>query len=197
MASRPLQTSGDTSAQSSQSNLPPFISPSHKLLSSIISLPGNSSVVYATYVPAPANNSPPEEKIELARRVLVSRNKSAEASILDSLLPCVRVEKELKCLYVFGITSHDRIVESRDRVHGLQFEGLICKCRFSFSVSFAIFMMPWFSLLHGVTASGCSVSTRHPSSAMGWLYTNLKIIRTPCCSAPQRCSWMSFSLYIY
>jgi hypothetical protein len=57
----------------------------------------------------------------------VSRNKSAEASILDSLLPFVRVEKELKCLYVFGITSHDRIVESRDRIHGLKFEGLICE----------------------------------------------------------------------
>src|SRR5258705_233986 len=119
MASKPLKAAADTPGQSSQSNLPPSVSLSNKLLSSIISLPANPSVVYASYEPAPADASSSEENIELARRLLVSRNKSEGTSILDSLLPCVRVHKDFKRLYVFGITSQDRMVESRGRINGL------------------------------------------------------------------------------
>jgi hypothetical protein len=78
------------------------------------------------------DGSASEENIELARRLLVSRNKSEGTSILDSLLPCARVDKGLKCLYVFGITSQDRMVESRGRINGLQFGGLIGECYYLF-----------------------------------------------------------------
>ena len=127
MASKPSQTPVDVPGQSSQSIIPPSISLSNTVLSSIISLPENPHILYAVLEPASDDDPSPEETIEVARRLLVSRNKSAETSILDSLLPCVRVEKDLKCLYVFGITSHGRMVETRERITTLQFDGLICE----------------------------------------------------------------------
>jgi mediator of RNA polymerase II transcription subunit 13 len=144
MASRPLQTSADIPGQSSQSNVPPSILPSSKLLSSIISLPLNPVIVYATYAPASADDSSSEETIELARRLLVSTNKSAETSILDSLLPCVRVDKDLKCLYIFGIASQDRMVEYRERTNSLQFDGLIGE---------------WYSFLLAIMSGGYDAAT--------------------------------------
>jgi hypothetical protein len=67
----------------------------------------------------------------------VSRNKSAETSILDSLLPCVRVYKDSKCLYVFGITSQDQMAESRQRINNMQFDGLICEWSYFFFLLFS------------------------------------------------------------
>ena len=134
MASRPLQTSADIPGHSSQASFPPSISSSSKLLSSIISLPVHPSIAYAMYIPVAVSDSPPEERIELARRRLVTRNKCAQASILESFLPCVRVGKDSKCLYIFRITSHDQTAESQGKISGLQFDGLICECSHLFFI---------------------------------------------------------------
>ena len=73
----------------------------------------------------------------------MSRNKSEGTSILDSLLPCARVDKDLKRLYVFGITSQDRMVESRGQINRLQFGGLIGECYhlFDFCAKAALWLL--------------------------------------------------------
>ena len=154
MTSKPLQPPTDFPGQPSQSSQPPVVSPSNKVLSSIISLPTNPSIVYAIFVPASDLELPSEEAIELARRLLVSRNKSAETSILNSLLPCVRVHKDSKCLYVFGITSQDQMVESRQRINNMQFDGLICE--------WSYFLFLYFPPLWHYVRQWCHTSTLVP-----------------------------------
>lgn len=128
MASKLPQSPVDSTGQSSHSHLPPPISPANKVLSSIISLPVEPHIVYAIYTPSAADDNSNSEVFELARRQLVSRNKLAEASILESLVPNVCLEEGDMCLRVFRITSHEQLNESLDYLRGLQLDGLTCEC---------------------------------------------------------------------
>lgn len=107
------------------SHLPPKLSSQNKLLSSIISLPTNTLIVYAVYSYTPSD-LPVEDGLESARRHLVSKkSESGSDDIINTLLHSVRIDKEEKCVYVFSITEAERKEEWLGRLRDLKLDNLI------------------------------------------------------------------------
>ena len=109
---------------------------SNRLLASQIPLPPNPTIVYAAYHPVPTSSpSTPtaftDDAAETARRLLFRKNSSAGTAILDSILPVIRTGDDQagrgdggRCLHVFLVTAEERFQEAKDRLEGLQLEGL-------------------------------------------------------------------------
>ncbi|OJA18387.1 hypothetical protein AZE42_00715 [Rhizopogon vesiculosus] len=98
----------------------PALSPSDKLLSSILPLPTNPSIVYATY--SPSGVAPPCEVLESARRQLVSRNQTC--SFQDSILPHVHIDRDVSTFHAFVIASNEHVDSSLSALRHLSLDGM-------------------------------------------------------------------------
>jgi len=98
----------------------PRLSPSDRLLSSILPLPPNPSIVYATY--SPCGVAPPCEVLESARTHLVSRNQSC--SFQDSILPYVHIDRDAPRFHAFIVASGEQVDSSLSALRNLAFDDL-------------------------------------------------------------------------
>ncbi|EIW82148.1 hypothetical protein CONPUDRAFT_143634 [Coniophora puteana RWD-64-598 SS2] len=126
-ATSPLRPQA-TSTTHSQVNphfagLPPQLAPSDKLLSSVVNLPSDPSIVYATFFPTGFLALPQYDVLEHARRKLVARNQSSSPSLWDSLLPSVYISQD-SSLYVFSIVSSDHTEAVKSSIEALELDGL-------------------------------------------------------------------------
>ncbi|EGO27140.1 hypothetical protein SERLADRAFT_434909 [Serpula lacrymans var. lacrymans S7.9] len=112
------------------SHLPPHVSLSEQVLSSVVSLPDNPVIAYTTFT-TQSTTIRPYEALELARRLLVNRNKGLP--LLDSLLPCVNVSQDLSALQVFAITSRDHVSAKLAAIKDISFDGLTVSGESSFT----------------------------------------------------------------
>jgi hypothetical protein len=104
--------------------LPPALSPQSSLLTSVFPLPQETDIIYVIYEPASTSlSNRAHEFIEQAREQVILRNDSW--TLLDSFLPLVQVDKSPPTLYLFCITSHDRMEECLERLRKLTFENLV------------------------------------------------------------------------
>jgi hypothetical protein len=119
MASNPWASG----ASKNHSSLP-TISPQSPLLASVISLPPQPCIAYSVFVPlSPTfHSNEGHEFIEQARRHVLTLNSSS--TLLHSILSSVQVEKNSPALYLFHITSRDRVEDSLQKLLALQFENL-------------------------------------------------------------------------
>ncbi|KIJ70634.1 hypothetical protein HYDPIDRAFT_172404 [Hydnomerulius pinastri MD-312] len=114
---------------SSFSHVSPLVTASDKLLSSVISLPDNPRVAYATLIPA--TDSPSFDVLELGRRHLVSRNKSL--AFLQSILPHVHVDGDSSALHAFIFTSAEGTDGCLSTLKALSLDGLVVSESSSFN----------------------------------------------------------------
>jgi mediator of RNA polymerase II transcription subunit 13 len=99
--------------------------PNHKLLASLISLPPQPHIVYTSHSPTfPSSND--SFFIERARRQITASNH--HRCLLLSFLYSVRIDKDNSAIYIYAITSRDRLQETMHLVSALQFEGLTGQC---------------------------------------------------------------------
>ncbi|KAI6151643.1 hypothetical protein BKA82DRAFT_631631 [Pisolithus tinctorius] len=105
---------------SSSSHLPSPVAPSDKLLASVISLPADPRVAFATYIPD--SECPPYEVLEHGRRYLVSRNRSLSFS--DSIFLHTHVDGESSALHAFMLTSGDSTDTCLSTLRALSMDGL-------------------------------------------------------------------------
>jgi hypothetical protein len=102
----------------------PTISPRSPLLASVIPLPPQPCIAYSVFVPlSPASHSNGGHAfIEQARRHVLTLNCSSH--LLQSILPSVQVDESSPALYLFLVTSRDRVEDSLQKLHALRFENL-------------------------------------------------------------------------
>lgn len=105
---------------SSSSHLPSPVAPSDKLLASVITLPADPRVAFATYIPD--SECPPYEVLEHGRRYLVSRNRSLSFS--DSIFPHTHIDGESSALHAFMLTSGDSTDTCLSTLRALSMDGL-------------------------------------------------------------------------
>lgn len=99
------------------------VTPSDKLLSSVISLPPNSRIAYVTFIPAA--DGPPYDLLEFGRRQLLSRNDSF--TLLESILPHVHIDGASSVLHAFMFTSVDRSDVCLSALRAISLDGLVRK----------------------------------------------------------------------
>lgn len=102
-------------------HISPSLSASDKLLSSILPLPPNPCIIYATYSPSGA--APPCEVLESARRQLVSRNQTC--SFQDSILPHVHIGRDASTFHTFIVASGEQVASSLSALKDLTLDDLI------------------------------------------------------------------------
>lgn len=107
------------------SQFPPAISPASSLLASVISLPEDPIIAYATFIATPESRSDILANVEAARRNILQRN--IGKPILESLLPSICAAKDSTTFYVFALGTVSRTSEFLDRLATLQFNGLNCE----------------------------------------------------------------------
>ncbi|KAH7921710.1 hypothetical protein BV22DRAFT_1176335 [Leucogyrophana mollusca] len=129
MASKAANIPSTSFLSSSSSHLPPTVSVSDELLSSILPLPDNPCIVCATYIAAP-DVIQVYEPLEVGRRHLVERNKSLSFS--ESLLPSVNLHRDASALHVFSVTSRDHMDTCKSSYRSLSLDGLILSELLSF-----------------------------------------------------------------
>ncbi|KAF8131078.1 mediator complex subunit 13 C-terminal-domain-containing protein [Boletus edulis] len=98
-----------------------LVTPSDKLLSSLIFLPPNPRIAYVTFVPA--SDSPPYDLLELGRRELFSRNNSL--ALLESILPHVHIDGTSSALHAFMFTSLDHSDACLSALRAISLDGLV------------------------------------------------------------------------
>lgn len=103
----------------------PPVTPSDKLLSSLLPLPPNSRIVYVTFVPA-ADHGPPYDLLEFGRRQLLSRNDSL--TLLESILPYAHIDGASSALNAFMFTSRDHVDTCLSALRAISLDGLVGKC---------------------------------------------------------------------
>jgi hypothetical protein len=91
------------------------------LLAAECSLPPNPQITFTVHSPI-NTGSDYFSQIHLARRCIIAQNVSK--SFLCSLFYSVRIDKNNPGIYVFAITSHDRLQDVILHLSALQFEGL-------------------------------------------------------------------------
>lgn len=99
----------------------PPVTPSDKLLFSLLSLPPNSRVAYVTF--AAAADGPPYDLLEAGRRQLLSRNDSV--TLLDSILPHVHIDSATSALHAFKFTSYDHADACLSALRAISLDGLV------------------------------------------------------------------------
>ncbi|KAG9317057.1 mediator complex subunit 13 C-terminal-domain-containing protein [Chiua virens] len=99
----------------------PTVTPSDKLLASVISLPSDSRIAYVTFVPA--TDGPSHDILEFARRYIVSRNESLR--LLESILPHVHIDGASSTLHAFMFTSLDHSDACLSTLKTLPLDGLV------------------------------------------------------------------------
>jgi hypothetical protein len=109
------------SLSSAFTQIPPTLSASDKLLSSILTLPPDPCIVYATY--SPSGLAPHCEVLESARRQLVSRNQTC--SFQDSILPHVHIDRDVSTFHVFVVASDDQVDNSLSTLKHLALDDMI------------------------------------------------------------------------
>lgn len=114
---------GHAAAHPSVPSSPP-VTPSDKLLSSLISLPPNPRVAYVTFVPTA--DGPPYDLLEFGRRQLLSRNDSL--TLMESILPYAHIDGTSSALHAFMFTSHDHSDASLSTLRAISLDGLAGKC---------------------------------------------------------------------
>lgn len=118
------------------------VTPSDKLLSSVIPLPPNSRVAYVTFVPAA--DGPSYDLIELGRRHLVARNDSL--TLLESILPDAHVDGAASALHAFMLTSVEGSDTCLSALRAISLDGLAGECldrsRTAFRVHPCIHILP-------------------------------------------------------
>ncbi|KAG1739948.1 mediator complex subunit 13 C-terminal-domain-containing protein [Suillus paluster] len=102
---------------------------SDKLLSSVLPLPENPCIVYATYSPSGA--VPPYEVLESARRQLVSRNQAF--SFQDSILPHVHIDRDVSTFHAFIVASNEQVDSSMSVLKRLRLDDMIISETSSFN----------------------------------------------------------------
>ncbi|KAG2147926.1 mediator complex subunit 13 C-terminal-domain-containing protein [Suillus clintonianus] len=102
---------------------------SDKLLSSVLTLPANPCIVYATY--SPSGTAPPYEILESARRQLVSRNQAS--TFQDSILPHVHIDRDMPTFHAFIVASDELLDNSLSVLKQLRFDDLIISETSSFT----------------------------------------------------------------
>jgi hypothetical protein len=108
-------------SSSAFTHISPTLSESDKLLSSILSLPPNPCIVYATY--SPSGVASPCEVLESARRQLVSRNQTC--SFQDSILPHVHIDRDASTFHAFVVASNEQVDSSLSTLKRLTLDDLI------------------------------------------------------------------------
>ncbi|KAG1724768.1 hypothetical protein EDB19DRAFT_2043401 [Suillus lakei] len=126
MAHRPETTAPLPSAFTQVSST---LTASDKLLSSVLPLPANPCIVYATY--SPSGTAPPYEVLESARRQLVSRNQAS--TFQDSILPHVHIDRDVSTFHAFIVASDEEVDSSLSVLKQLRFEDLIISETSSFT----------------------------------------------------------------
>jgi len=99
------------------------VSPSDKLLFSVISLPPNSRIANVTFIPAA--DGAPCDLLEFGRRQLVSRNDSL--ALLESILPYAHIDGASSALHAFIFTSLDRSDACLSALRAISLDGLAGK----------------------------------------------------------------------
>lgn len=125
MATKYHTLPSDSTGASSLAQFPPEISLDSPLLGSAIDLPEHASITYKIYTldpTAPGTSADPFCIIEQSRKKLIRDFKSS--SIVNSLLPSVRVGRDYAELYVFAMASTQTSTDSRDRLESLTLDGL-------------------------------------------------------------------------
>lgn len=118
----------------------PPVTPSDKLLFSLLSLPPNSRVAYVTF--APAADGPPYDLLESGRRQLLSGNDSL--TLLESILPHAHIDAATSALHAFKFTSHDHADACLSALRAISLDGLVGKC--SPGPSQLAFLHPYFPM---------------------------------------------------
>ena len=99
------------------------VTPSDKLVASVISLPSNSRIAYVTFVSA--TDGPPYDPLEFGRRQLVSRNDSL--TLLESILPHAHIDGTSSALHAFMFTSLDHSDPCLSALRAISLDGLVGK----------------------------------------------------------------------
>lgn len=118
MAHRPETTAPLPSAFTQISST---LTTSDKLLSSVLPLPANPCILYATY--SPSGTMPSYEVLECARRQLVSRNQAS--TFQDSILPHVHIDRDVSTFHAFIVTSVEEVDNSLSVLKQLKFDDLM------------------------------------------------------------------------
>lgn len=127
MAHRPETT---TLLPSAFTQVSSTLTASDKLLSSLLPLPANPCILYATYSPSGA--IPPYEVLECARRQLVSRNQAS--TFQDSILPHVHIDRDVSTFHAFIVTSVEEVDNSLSVLKQLKFDDLMSESAHNFHV---------------------------------------------------------------
>lgn len=100
-----------------------------KLLSSVLPLPANPCILYATY--SPSGTAPHYDVLESARRQLVSRNQAS--TFQDSILPYVHIDRDVSTFHAFIVASDEEVDSSLSVLKQLRFDDLIISETSSFT----------------------------------------------------------------
>ncbi|KAG2070001.1 hypothetical protein BDR04DRAFT_1077345 [Suillus decipiens] len=118
MAHRPEITA---SLPNAFTQIPPTLTASDKLLSSVLPLPANPCIVYGTY--SLSGTGPPYEVLESARRQLVSRYQAS--TFQNSILPHVHIDRDVSTFHAFIVASDEQVDSSLSVLKELRFDDLI------------------------------------------------------------------------
>lgn len=100
-----------------------------KLLSSVLPLPANPCILYATY--SLSGTAPHYDVLESARRQLVSRNQVS--TFQDSILPYVHIDRDVSTFHAFIVASDEEVDSSLSVLKQLRFDDLIISETSSFT----------------------------------------------------------------
>ncbi|KAG1846505.1 mediator complex subunit 13 C-terminal-domain-containing protein [Suillus tomentosus] len=100
-----------------------------KLLSSVLPLPPNPCILYATY--SLSGTAPHYDVLESARRQLVSRNQVS--TFQDSILPYVHIDRDVSTFHAFIVASDEKVDSSLSVLKQLRFDDLIISETSSFT----------------------------------------------------------------
>lgn len=98
-----------------------------KLLSSVLPLPANPCILYATY--SLSGTAPHYDVLESARRQLVSRNQVS--TFQDSILPYVHIDRDVSTFHAFIVASDEELDSSLSVLKQLRFDDLISESTYS------------------------------------------------------------------
>jgi hypothetical protein len=112
-----------TEPTSAPHSLPPQSTSLPTPLAFFIPLPEDPHVIYSTYTLTPTRAIRGDHPIEHARRRLLAGNTSL--TLVQSFLPSVHVASGSETLYIFRITSRDRVQECLGNMHAFSFNGLL------------------------------------------------------------------------